>query len=65
MISRLMKIYRSETGQKPGYTQDPDSSEYSGPFIRFASQVFDMFGIEIKNRFLGDTVKEIKKVASS
>ena len=59
LIGKLVALYESETGKAPGYTQN--SSEYSGPFIEFASRVFDLYKIEISNSFLGDTLKELRQ----
>jgi hypothetical protein len=58
LITNLRRIYKEGTGQDHRYTQDPNTYEYSGKFVKFVETVCDMAGLEIRNSTIGNTIKK-------
>ena len=59
LIAILVNIYEDGTGNRRGYTQDPETSEYKGSLICFIEDIANHLNAPIKNRFIGDTLKSI------
>jgi hypothetical protein len=59
LIAGLHRIYRHGTGRDDRYTQAPDTSDYSGPFVEFVTLVCEIAGHPLSNSFVGDNLKEI------
>lgn len=65
LIAGLHRIYKHGTGKDDRYTQAPDTSEYTGPFIEFVTRACAIVGHPLANSFIGDNLKEILQRAES
>lgn len=65
LVRRLRDIYSYAGGARHKYSQDPDTSAYSGPQVEFMEAVCKLAGIRANNRAIGDTLKEIIKAEKS
>jgi hypothetical protein len=45
LVLRLGIIYESITGKKPGRSENPETGESTGPFVRFVDKIFELQGI--------------------
>lgn len=59
-LLQLASTYEKATGKRPGYTEDYDSHEFSGPFFDLAGACFTALGDPPhSNQALGNQIKEM------
>jgi hypothetical protein len=62
LVTDLYQIYRLGTGRSDRYTQEPGTSNYSGPAIDFIEKAADqLLALELSNSFIGETIKRLQQ----
>ncbi len=61
LIEDLIKIYVLTTGKKAGLSRPPDSTDYKGPFFRFANAFLERIDHEESGQKLGDQIRAVSR----
>jgi hypothetical protein len=66
LLKDLIQIYEDGTGKKARRSVDPNTSQYTGPMIRFIEDCFDLLGaVKKSNKSLGCVIDRLLKEKKS